>query len=385
MAERGENCLIVAAGGVTPVTNAIIAGILDEVGKGESFAEVYGAPHGVGGLVEGRIADLGAQKRKTIEALRRTPGSVLSGRVKEGFEASALIPLLRSQDIGTLFLLGGLPMVGLMRAFTQATQEAGLDIQILGVPCSAENEVAAGDHTPGYGSSARFVATAARDAGRGADAGDEPVVVLEVPGAQGGWLAASSALARDREGTRENSAPHAIILPERAADPELVVDEVRRAYIKHGFALAVTTEASKSTDGSVLDGAALAALLGDKIGVATRYDRPGSLVRLSHSSVARADAEEAYNLGSLGVRLAGDDCSGYYVLIQRDNHASDKGEKGYRALDATARLDQVEGAARVFPAEYIAENGLNVTSAFTDWARPLVGGALPEYASLSAE
>ncbi len=385
MAGRGENCLIVVAGGVGAVTNSIIAGILDEAGKGDLFAEVYGATHGAGGLLENKFADLGAQKRKTIESLRRTPGSILSGRVRADLEPSALVPFLRAQNVGTLFIVGGLPMVRLLQSVTQAGIDADLSLQVLGVPASSENEVEAGDHTPGYGSAARFVASAARDAGRAADSGDEPVAVLEVPGAHGGWLAAASALARDKESTRENSAPHAIVLPERPADPEAVADEVRRAYQKHGYALAVTTESSKATDGSALDGAALSALLSEKIGVGTRYDRPGSLTRLSQNSIARGDSDEAYNLGSLCVRLAGDDCSGYYVLVARDQHSLDRGEKGYRAVDATARLDQVSGQPRAVPAEYIAENGLNVSPAFLEWARPLVGGALPEYASLSSD
>lgn len=385
MAGRGENCLIVVAGGVGAVTNSIIAGILDEAGKGDLFAEVYGATHGAGGVPENKIADLGAQKRKTIEALRRTPGSVLSGRVREDLDASWLVTSLSARSVGTLFVVGDLAAVRLMQSVSSAAGEAGLDLQVLGVPCSSENDVEAGDHTPGYGSAARFVASSARDAGRAADAGDQPVAVLEVPGAHGGWLAAASALARDKESTRENSAPHAIVFPERAVSAEAVADEVRRAYQKHGYALAVTTESSKASDGSALDGAALAALLSEKLGVATRYDRPGSLARLSQNSIARGDSDEAYNLGSLCVRLAGDDCSGYYVLVARDQHSLDRGEKGYRAVDATARLDQVSDQPRALPAEYIAENGLNVSPAFLDWARPLVGGALPEYASLSDE
>ena len=385
MAGRGENCLIVVAGGIGAVTNSIIAGILDEAGKGDLFAEVYGATHGAGGVPENKVADLGAQKRKTIEALRRTPGSILSGRVRPDLDAAWLVTGLRAKNVGTLFVIGGLESVRLMQSVSTAAGEAGLDLQVLGVPSSAENEVQAGDHTPGYGSSARFVASSARDAGRAADAGDEPIAVLEVPGAHGGWLAAASALARDKESTRENSAPHAIVFPERAPTVEAISDEIKRAYQKHGYALAVTTENSKASDGSALDGAALAALLSERLGIATRYDRPGSLSRLSQNSIARGDSDEAYNLGSLCVRLAGDDCSGYYVLVQRDQHSLDRGEKGYRAIDATARLDQVSDQPRALPSEYIAENGLNVSPAFLEWARPLVGGALPEYASLSSE
>jgi 6-phosphofructokinase len=387
MAERGENSLIVVSGGVTAVTNSVIAGILDEAGKGEFIADIYGASHGLAGLVEGKVVDLGAQKRKTIEGLRRTPGSVLSGRVSEIDEAAPLLEVLGRHEIGTVFVIGSLSMVNLMVDLAEAAQDAGFPLQVLGIPTSAENEVEGGDHTPGYGSAARFVAGAARDCGRAGDAGDAPVVVLEVPGAASGWLAAATALARDKDAgsgiARENSAPHVIVLPERPADIEALVDEARRAYQKHGFAVVTTTESSTASDGTPLDGQALSALLSEQIGVATRYDRPGSLALASQSSIARSDSDEAYNLGSLAVRLSGDDCTGYLVTIQRDQHTADKGEKGYRALEATARLDQVTPEPRPLPDEFIAENGLHVSAAFLDWARPLIGGALPEYTSLT--
>jgi 6-phosphofructokinase 1 len=378
---RGENCLIAVAGQATAVTNSVIAGIIDEAGKGFQFEEIYGAVNGIAALADGKIVDLGAQKRKTIEGLRRTPGSVLSGRHRmlSDADAGGLIEALRSNNIGTLFLLGGVPAIGLMQFLIQASQTANYELQILGIPVSAENDVSGGDHTPGYGSAARFVATAARDAGRAAAGGEEPVLVLEVPGAHAGWLAASAALAQDSA----NSAPHVVLVPERAVDVEVVVDELRRAYQKYGFAVAVTTESVKDTQGNTLDGAALKALLSDRLGVAGRFEKPGSLVSVNQSSIARADAEESYNLGSLAARLAGDDCSEYLITIQRDMHTADRGEKGYKAVEGTARLDQIGNGINALPDHFINESGTGVSQAFLDWARPLIGGALPEYINLS--
>jgi 6-phosphofructokinase 1 len=381
MAERGENSLIAVAGQATAVTNSVIAGIIDEAGKGFHIADIFGAVAGVPGLLDGKLVDLGAQKRKTIEGLRRTPGSLLSGRHRmlSDADAGGVINALRSNNIGTVFMLGGVPAVGLMRFLVSAAESANYPLQVLGIPISAENDVEGGDHTPGYGSAARFVATAARDAGRAASGGEEPLLVLEVPGAGSGWLAASAALAQD--GT--NPAPHAILLPERAVDIEVLTDEARRAYQKHGYAVVVTTESVKDTAGNSLDGAHLTQLLSTSLGVAGRFDKPGSLCRVGQSSVARADAEESYNLGSLAVRLAGDECSGYLITIQRDMHTADRGEKGYKAVEGTARLEQVADTPRQLPAQYISESGTQVTQAFLDWARPLIGGALPEYINLS--
>ena len=384
MAERGENCLIAVTGQPTAITNSVIAGILDEVGEGVHIADVFGATTGVGGIADGKLVDLGAQKRKTIEGLRRTPGSVLSGRhrVLKEEEGARFVEVLRANEIGTLFLVGGLPAVGLLQYFIQAAEKENYPLVALAAPVSAENDVNAGDHTPGYGSAARFVATTVRDAARDAAAAEEPILVIEILGKTSGWLAASSALARDEQ----SAAPHAIILPERAPEREALVDELRRAYQKYGYAVAVTTEGAKDSDGNALDGAALSTLLAAQLGVPARLEKMGAIARSAGASVARADGEEAYNMGSLMVRLAGDDCSGYLVSIQRDAHSgNDRNdrERGYRSIEGTARLDQVGETAKVLPDAYLNANGLGVSPAFIDWVKPLIGGALAEYVSLS--
>lgn len=394
MAKRGENGLIVVAGAISAVTNAVIAGIVEEIAKGENLVEIFGATLGLSGLIDGKIVDLGAQSRKTINGLRRTPGSCLAGRSRdlEELDASALINALKEREIGTIFVVGDVTAVETLRYLQKTSQEAGYSLHILGVPVSSENEVAGGDHTPGYGSAARYVVSATRDAARAAFAGIEPIVVLEVPGSPTGWLAAATALATERAVRDENgrdvvpplgSAPHAMALPERSVDPEAIVDETRRAYQKYGFAVVVTTPTSTNTEGDWLDGQSLADRLSEELGVPARYDRPGILVRMSQNMAPRSDTDEAYNAGALAVRLAGDDCTEYLVTVQRDQHAIERGDRGYHAIEGTIRLDQMEDETRPLPEEYIAENGLGVTQAFLDWARPLLGGGLPEYTNLS--
>jgi 6-phosphofructokinase 1 len=380
MADRGENCLIAVAGHPTTVTNSAIAGIIDEAGRGDFIADILGAEGGVPGLKDGRFTDLGAQKRKVVEGLRRTPGSVLPGihRMMAEGDGATLVEVLRAQKIGTLFMLGGLPAIGLLRFFIDAAERMNYPLVALGVPLSAENEVAAGDHTPGYGSAARFAAASARDAGRAAAGGEEPLLVLEVLGRHSGWVAAASALGRDAG----SPAPHAVLVPERPANLEVLTDELRRAYQKYGYAVAVTTESAKDSDGNALNGDALCAVMSERLGIAGRCDKPGSLARVAQAAISRADADEAYNLGALATRLAGDECSSYVVTAGREG-SGERGDKGYRSIEGTARLDQVGDAPRTLPDNYINENGTNVTDAFLDWARPLVGGALPEYISLT--
>ncbi len=378
--KQGENALIIVAGAPTTVTNSTIAGIIDEAGQGTHLLDIFGAPLGVGSLLDGKLVDMGAQKRKVIEGLRRTPGSVLSGRPRELGEAdqAAIIAALRQREIGTIFLIGGLPAVKLLAYFTDAASAANYPLSVLVVPVSAENEVEAGDHTPGFGSAARFAAGAARDASFAAAAGEAPLLVIEYLGAQCGWLAAATALGREES----RPAPHSILVPEKAVNLEQLVDELRRAYLKYDHAVVVTTQGAKATDGTPLDGASLLPILQERLHLAGRLDKPGSLAQATFAALARADGDEAYNMGSLAVRLSEDGCTSYLMVVQRDHHA-DRGDKGYRSLEGTLRIDQVPSTPRLLPENYLNEHGTNVTDAFTDWCRPLIGGALPEYTSLA--
>ena len=380
MAEN-ENCLVIVTGQPTAVSNSAIAGIIDGAASGEWAADIFGlARGGLTALAAGNFADLGAQKRKDVEGLRRTPGSVLAsvGSAPDAQRAAELIGALRDQSIGTVFVLGDSGIVEWMNFWKEAAAAQAFELRALGVPLSSENEVNAGDHTPGYGSAARFAATVARDAARAAASGAEPIVVLELLGEKCGWLAASSALARDEN----SSAPHVVCVPERAVDLESLVDETRRAYQKNGYAVVVTGSGAKGNDGSELSGHKMAALLQEKIGVPVRCDHPGSLARVAQWAISRADADETYNLGHLAARLAGDGMTDYLATISRDT-TMERGDKGYRTMDGSAQLSQVPAAPRVLADEHLNATGTNVTEAFLDWARPLIGGALPEYTSLS--
>jgi 6-phosphofructokinase 1 len=268
----------------------------------------------------------------------------------------------------------------LTRIVSEAATQNEYSLLTLGIPLSSENEVDAGDHTPGYGSMARFVASSARDAGRAAASGEEPLLVLEVPGKTTGWAAAAAVLARDSS----NPAPHAVLVPEHAVNLETLTDELRRAYQKYGYAVCVTSEGARDTDGNPLHGDALLTVLTQRLGIAGRVDKPGSLARVAQSAISRADADEAYNLGALAMRLSGDECSGYLITAGRDAHSNERNDRGgYRPVEGTARLDQVGDAPRTLPERYLTESGTQVSEAFVEWARPLVGGALPEYISLT--
>lgn len=378
MAERGDNALIILVGQPTTVTNSTIAGIIDEAAESGEFAGVFGALNGIAGILDGKLIDLDAQKHKTIQGLKHTPGSVLSGRhrVLDEAEAAGFIEIFRANEIGTVFVLGGLYAPGVLSYLQDAAKTADYPLTILGAAICAQNDLNVGDHSAGFGSAAKYVVNATRDAARDAASSEESISILEFPGTHSGWLAAAAALARDPHST----APHAVLLPEHPQELEIAIDEIRRAYHKHGYAVAVTTPGVKSTSGEVLDAPGLAAIVETQIGVPTRYERISSLARSAQANVTRADGEESYHLGELLVRLATDDCSGYFAALQRDGLGSERG--GYKSVDGTARIDQIDPAPRLLPKEYIAENGFGPSEAFTAWLRPLIGSLATEYVSL---
>lgn len=378
MAERGENALIVLVGQPTIVTNSTIAGIIDEAAESGEFAGVFGALNGIAGVLDGKLVDLDAQKHKTIQGLRHTPGSVLSGRhrVLLAEEAAQFVEVLKANEIGTAFVLGSHAAPGVMQYLQKAADDAHYPFLTLGAPHCAQNDVNIGDHTIGFGSAARAIIGAMRDAALDAASCEENIVVIEVPGKYSGWLAAATALARN-----ENSpAPHVIVLPESLKQTEAVVDEVRRAYHKYGYAVAVTASGAKNNSGDILNGVSLAAALESQINVPTRYECIGSLVRSSQACAAKGDAEDAHRLGVLLVRLATDGTSGYFVSIQRDGIGSEKG--GYKSVDGTMRIDQIDSTPRKLPAEFIAEGGFGPSDAFISWLRPLAGSQVSDYVSL---
>jgi ATP-dependent phosphofructokinase / diphosphate-dependent phosphofructokinase len=184
-------------------------------------------------------------------------------------------------------------------------------------------------------------------------------------------------LARDAQ----NSAPHLILLPEKEVDADEMAEEARRAYQKYGYAVIVTTDGAKDKNDESLSGQALTDLLSEKLNVPARWDKVGLMTSVSGANIARADADEAYNLGSLVVKLADDGASGYVVALNRDGEG--KGEKGYKVIEASLRLDQVGELPRTLADHYLSPSGTNVSEEFVEWARPLLGGALPEYASLA--
>ena len=389
------NVLVVQSGGCTAVMNRSLTGVVQEAFACGAFGEVYGAVHGLDGILTETFIDLRRISGRQWARIAKSPGAALGSarrRLKED-EVPGLLKTLRRHDIGYLFTIGGNDSAETAHRIAQESIERGPSLVVVHIPKTIDNDLPATDHTPGYGSAARFVALATMGAAMDAQAmGDaSPITIIEVMGRDAGWLAASSALGK----RDEMDAPHFICMPEVPLDEALFLGRMQEAYGRWGFAVAVTAENVRGHSGPLgneresylIDqfgheyfegpGRYLAQLTGREMGVRARFEKPGTIQRSMAPFVSRTDAAEAAMVGRDGVRYALEGRSDYMVTLVRQ-----PGD-GYQCTTALAPVEEVAGKVKVLPPQYIdASQGL-VTKAFVEYARPLIGGPLPRYVTVS--
>ena len=389
-----KNALVLQGGGCTAVMNRSLAGLVQEALQSQAFGQVLGALHGLEGLLNGSIIDLERPSKRTWQRVAASPGAALgSGRRKlRDQDMPAVAEVLERHRVGYFFVIGGNDSAETALGIYQGAQGSGGSPAVLHVPKTIDNDLPLTDHTPGYGSAARFVALATMGAAMDAQAmgSASPVTVLEVMGRDAGWLAASSALGK----TGEDDAPHFIGLPEVPVDEDLYLKHMEEAYRRRGFAVAVAAENSSGAGGVLggqrepfyvddfghqyYEGAGryLAQLVGRHLKVRARYEKPGTIQRSLSTCVSRADAREAAMVGRMAVVRALEGCSGSMITLERA-----PGDR-YECVTGLAPLDGVAGKVRPMPEEYLDPQKGTVTGEFLEYARPLLGGPLPRYATL---
>jgi 6-phosphofructokinase len=388
---KPTNTLVMQSGGNTPVFNRSLFGVVSEALGSGGAGKVYGAVHGLEGLLADELLDLDKYSASRWRDIARTPGAALGStrRKLEPEDVQAALQVLRSRNIGQIHVIGGNDSAATGHALHREALTSSLPLRVVNVPKTIDNDLVGTDHTPGYGSAARFVALATMGAGRDAEAmgSSAPVTVLEVMGRDAGWLAASAALAR-RE---ERDAPHVICVPEVLVDDQRFAGLMEEAYRKHGFAVAVVAENARGVDGPLgadaepwytdefghpyHEGAGhhLAALLGQRLNVRVRYEKPGTIQRSMAACVSTADAREAEMAGRAAVRAALQGETDVMVTLVRS-----EGD-GYECGTGLAPLAEVANAVREMPPEYLDPAHYAVTESFLEYARPLLGAPLPRF------
>ena len=266
------------------------------------------------------------------------------------------------------------------------------DIYVVGIPKTIDNDIAVTDHAPGFGSAARYIAATTAEVGADVKSLPIHVCIIEAMGRNAGWITAASAFARKNKG----DAPHLIYLPERAFSEAEFLQDVKKLYEEKGGVVVVVSEGLKDGAGhpivppifksgrSVYYGdvsAHLAALVIKKLGIKARSEKPGICGRASIAWQSPADREEAILVGREAVKAAIGGESGVMIGLFRDS----EDRQPYKIHTKSIPIVEVMMNERVMPSEYINDRGNDITAAFVQWCKPLIGSELNNFIDLHME
>ena len=388
----GTNVLVGQSGGPTAVINSSLAGVY-EAAKALGAAHVYGMEYGIQGLLQGKIVDLDDRldDKMEIELLKRTPSSYLgSCRFKLPNPATderpfvQLFELFAKYCIGAVFYIGGNDSMDTIAKLSAYGAAKGSEIRFIGVPKTIDNDLMYTDHTPGYGSAAKYIATILKEVIRDSSVYNiRSVTVAEIMGRHAGWLAGAACLA----GGDDCEGPDLILLPEVPFDPDRFltrVDELQR--VKPNVIIAAS-EGVKTADGTylcdlvstagqldafghkaVLSGTSryLSELIHDKLNCKSRAIEFSTLQRCASHLASRTDVNEAYAVGGAAASAAFAGETGRMISLKRIS------DYPYQCITESVDVQQVANLEKKVPLDWITPDGMQVTAAFEEYARPLI-------------
>lgn len=386
-----ENLLIVHGGGPTAVMNGSLYGAIKEAKKSEKIGHIYGANNGTGGFLKKDFLELENVPEEKLKLLLQTPGTAI-GTSRDPIEQEhyeKMADILEEENIKYVLFNGGNGTMDTCGKLHKTCQKRNLDVKVMGIPKTTDNDIAVTDHSPGFGSAARYMAACTQELA--ADVRSLPihVVVMEASGRNAGWITASSALAGEK-----GYAPDLIYLPERAFDEDKFIEDVKKLLEKKSGILVVASEGLTDKEGKPIVkpvfkteratyfgdvSSHLANLVIQKLGYKARGEKPGLLGRASIFMQSQVDIEEAQMAGELACRAALDGESGKMVAFSRVS------ENPYEMKPFLVDIDEVMMYERKMPDEFINEEGNGVTQAFLDWCRPLIGEELPDMISFNTQ
>ncbi len=396
MAQLRGKAVVAQGGGPTAVINQSLVGAVLQARMYPWIDNIYGALHGVRGIVDEEFLDLTQATTHNLEMIARTPSSaMLSTRDKPDAEYCAKIfEVLKAHDVHYFFYIGGNDSADTCRIVNENANKAGYELRVVHIPKTIDNDLLVTDHCPGFGSAGKFVASAFT--GINLDNRSIPGVYIGVVmGRHAGFLTATSVFGKKYP----DDGPHLIYVPERAFDKEKFLADVDRIYKQYGRCViavsegvcdasgeAVVTALTKSQErdahgnvqlsGTGALGDALADLVKSELKIKrVRCDTFGYLQRSFLGTVSEADAHEAREVGEKAVQ--------YAVWANIDGSVAIRRTGDYSVEYFLTPLETVARKAKTMDDSFLEDDSAMVTEAFKDYARPLVG-ALPGYERISA-
>lgn len=387
------NAIFGQSGGPTSVINASAAGVFTEALKQDCIPKVFGAAHGIKGILEERFYDIGCEDPKELELMKTTPSSALgSVRYKlansevDDTDYKRLLEVFKKYDIRYFFYNGGNDSMDTCNKVSKYMQKVGYECRVMGVPKTIDNDLAGTDHCPGYGSAARYIATSTMEVYLDARVYDTPMVcVLEIMGRNAGWLTAASSLAAFK-----GAGPDLIYLPEIDFDMDSFISQVKAVYEKNnGKVIIAVSEGIRDKNKTYISeygsdlakekdsfghaqlggtGQVLAARLKDELNCKTRAIEFSLLQRCAAHCASKTDVDEAFRAGELAVQYAVSGTTDHMVAYERESGNE------YKCNFKLVNLSTVANAEKKVPREWINKEGNGLTKDFIDYALPLIQG-----------
>lgn len=393
------NAIVGQSGGPTAAINATLAGVIRGVLEGNSdgaIGTLYGMHNGIEGLLREDIVDLSAffSDRDRISVLEQTPAAALGScrkklpKVEEGRETyERLIEIFKKYDIRYFFYIGGNDSMDTVAKLSEYTRSCDYEMRVVGVPKTVDNDLVGTDHTPGFASAAKYIATTISECIRDCAVYTTPAVtVIEIMGRDAGWLTAASGIARAFGG----ETPDLIYLPERAFDKDEFFEDLRAALDRHPNVVVAVSEGIRSADGTYVcegfgiastdvfghkqlsgTGKALEHAIKNELGCKVRSVELNIVQRCAAHIASRTDIEESVRVGREAVRAAADGVTRQMMTIERVS------DEPYRVEISHRDISEIANMVRHVPDEFINARGNNITDECARYLLPLIQGELP--------
>ena len=381
-------CIIGQSGG--PTASAL--GAIQSALQSEQVTRVLGAANGIEGVLKERLFDMAREDPGELELLKYTPASALgSCRYKmaapsvDDTDYRRLLEIFRKYDVRYFFYNGGNDSMDTVLKLSNYAKKIGSDIRIIGIPKTIDNDLMETDHTPGFGSAAKYIASSILEIAHDTFIyAVKSVTIVEIMGRDAGWLTAASALARNEYST----APHLIYLPEVAFDKDAFLRDVKKLLETTNNVIVAISEGIHDADGNYISasesstdtfghsqlsgaGKCLEYMIKENIHVKVRSVEVNVLQRCASHLSSKTDLDESFLLGEKAVACAEEGLTASMVTLKRTSNTP------YQVSYGHARIESIANEAKSVPTEWISEAGNDIREPLLDYLRPLIQGEVP--------
>ena len=388
-----KNLIVAQSGGPTTAINATLAGVIKEWLNENNGARVYGARFGVEGILKENIIDLTELSEDDLDKLMRTPSSALgscryklSDPKEDESDFKRVVEVFRKYEIGSFVYIGGNDSMDTVCRLSEYFNEKGItDITVNGAPKTIDNDLYGTDHCPGFGSTAKYIATVCSELAREVRVYDkENILIVEIMGRHAGWLTAAAALAAEKD----SEVPYLIYLSEVKLSVDKFVADLKEAMKKSKNVIVALSEGTviEQTGGNQADadgevdafghkqlagnGRILEKVLKDELKYKARYIELSLIQRCASHCMSETDIMESVELGRVAVRLGLEGKSGRMARLTRIS------DEPYKVEYSSVDIKEVANLEKKVPAEWINEARNGVTEEMLSYLRPLVRGEI---------